>query len=262
MRSLAFFMPKGGVGRTTLVYHLAHLWADQGKRVLLVDLDPQAALTTLCLSEDEIEAMWTGSVERRGTLFGAIRPGVVGTGDVVAPRLHHLSEGLALVAGDLELAAFEHSLADDWSRALVRHGAKVALHRHSAFARVIAAAGADHDADIVLVDLGPSLGAINRAALLAIDHIITPLNADLFSLQALRMLGLTLTTWRAEWRDRIAHLMAPPSILPDRAFQALGYVVTHTGLRLNQPAKTYQRWLSQLPRQFHRSLLGDDSLAE
>ncbi len=49
MKILSFFNNKGGVGKTTLVYHLAHMFAALGKRVLLVDLDPQSNLTAMCL---------------------------------------------------------------------------------------------------------------------------------------------------------------------------------------------------------------------
>ena len=58
MKTLAFFNNKGGVGKTTLVYHLAWMFAELGLSVLAADLDPQANLTSMFLSEDELEDIW------------------------------------------------------------------------------------------------------------------------------------------------------------------------------------------------------------
>ena len=57
-------------------------------------------------------------------------------------------------------------------------------------------------ADVILIDIGPNLGAINRSALIATDFVIVPLGADLFSLQSLRNLGPTLEKWRNDWKKR------------------------------------------------------------
>lgn len=58
MKTVAFFNNKGGVGKTTLVYHLTWMLADRGERVLAVDLDPQANLTSMFLLEDALEDLW------------------------------------------------------------------------------------------------------------------------------------------------------------------------------------------------------------
>ena len=59
MKTVAFFNNKGGVGKTTLVYHLAWMLSQLGKRVLVVDLDPQANLTSMFLAEEELEHIWS-----------------------------------------------------------------------------------------------------------------------------------------------------------------------------------------------------------
>ena len=72
----------------------------------------------------------------------------------------------------------------------------------SALWRILQSAAKDNQTDIVLVDVGPNLGALNRAVLVATDYVIVPLGADLFSLQGLRNLGPTLQAWRIGWQDR------------------------------------------------------------
>ncbi|GAA4670509.1 hypothetical protein GCM10023347_25390 [Streptomyces chumphonensis] len=63
MTSIALFNNKGGVGKTTLSYHLAHMIRRLGLTVLAVDLDPQANLTSMCLEETEIEELWENGSE-------------------------------------------------------------------------------------------------------------------------------------------------------------------------------------------------------
>lgn len=71
MKTIVFFNNKGGVGKTTLLYHCAHALADLGKRVTVVDLDPQANLTSFFFGEEEIEDLWRdGSPEP--TVYTAI----------------------------------------------------------------------------------------------------------------------------------------------------------------------------------------------
>ncbi len=55
---IAFFNNKGGVGKTSLVYHAAWMLADQGYRVVAADLDPQGNLSAACLDEDRLEQLW------------------------------------------------------------------------------------------------------------------------------------------------------------------------------------------------------------
>jgi chromosome partitioning protein len=69
---IAFFNNKGGVGKTSLVYHLAWMYADIGIRLVVADLDPQANLTAAFLEEDRLEELWNES--NKDTMFGFVRP--------------------------------------------------------------------------------------------------------------------------------------------------------------------------------------------
>ena len=68
---LTFFNNKGGVGKTSLVYHLAWMYADLGVKVVAADLDPQANLTSMFLDEDHLETLWVER-GRRKTVYGAL----------------------------------------------------------------------------------------------------------------------------------------------------------------------------------------------
>jgi cellulose biosynthesis protein BcsQ len=258
--TIAFFNNKGGVGKTTLVYHLAHMFADLGRRVLLLDLDPQSNLTAMCLPESMLEELWPDSANHPKTLLGSIRPILKGIGDILAPELVEVSDTIRLVPGDLGLSTFEDRLSDAWPRAM--DGDEAAFRTLSAFHRVATLAReAQGDPDLVLVDVGPNLGAINRAALLAADFVVTPLAPDLFSIQGLRNLGPTLKSWRQNWVDRLARSPDPDLDLPPGHVQPLGYVVMQAGMRLSRPVKAYERWVARIPGEYARAMLAKDSTA-
>lgn len=254
MRTIAFFNNKGGVGKTTLVYHFASMLAELGTRVLIVDLDPQSNLTAMCLGEERLEQLWPDTPEHANTILGCVRPILRGTGDIGEPHVELLSERLGIVPGDLGLSSFEDKLSDAWPRALNRDEA--AFRTLSAFHRIARRASDAHRAEIVILDMGPNLGAINRAALLATRHVVTPLAPDLFSMQGLRNLGPTLAEWRRDWGDRLAR--KPASVdLPQGAMNPLGYVLMQAVMRLSRPVRAYERWVGRMPAEYHRSLIGD-----
>ena len=120
-------------------------------------------------------------------------------------------------------------------------------------------------ADLILVDIGPNLGAINRSALIATDYVAIPLGADLFSLQGLKNLGPTLRNWNNLWQKRLDNWndSADKSHYPDFALPAgdmtpIGYLCQQHGVRLDRPVKAYDRWVRQMPRVYRESVLKQD----
>ncbi len=254
MKTVAFFNNKGGVGKTTLVYHLAHMIA-RDRRVLAVDLDPQSNLTAMCLSEERLEQIWPETAEHPLSIQGSVRPILKGIGDIGPAHVEPVAGNLALVPGDLGLSTFEDKLSDAWPRALGHDEA--AYRTLSAFFRIALEAGTRHNAELVLFDVGPNLGAINRAALLAADFVVTPLAPDLFSMQGLRNLGPTLIDWRQSWRDRLDRRPETELQLPVGSMLPIGYVLMQAVMRLSRPVRAYERWVSRMPAEFHRTLLHD-----
>jgi len=243
---VAFFNNKGGVGKTSLVYHLAWTFQDLGTSVLVADLDPQANLTAAFLDEDRLDELWPNDAPH-ATIYGAIEPQVKGVGDILdEPFVESIDESLHLLAGDLALARFEDELSLQWPLCL--SGNERAFRVESAFWRIMQRAALRVDAAFVLVDMGPNLGAINRAALLACDALVVPLAPDLFSLQGLRNLGPTVKVWRREWQDRLQR--APVLPLPAGAIKPLGYVLMQHAERLDRPTRAYQRWAERIPFEY------------
>ncbi len=253
---LTFFNNKGGVGKTSLVYHLSAMFAELGTRVLTVDLDPQANLTAAFLDEDQLADIWQdGTVV--STIFDSIKP-LLDVGDYEPVDYQIINPKLALIPGDLGLSGFEDQLSATWTEAMDDKNKARPFRILTAFWRSAQEAASRFTADLIIVDVGPNLGAINRAALLGSNHVIVPLGADLFSLQGLRNLGPTLRDWRQGWNTRRDSWVQPAFALPSGDMTPVGYIAMRHGVRLTRPVKAYTRWLEQIPLEFRRSVLHEE----
>lgn len=253
MRTIAFFNNKGGVGKTSLCYHLAWMFSELGLSTVAVDFDPQANLSSMFLDEDRLEQLWPDG-DHPLTVSACVAPITKGLGDIQPPHVEQITSRLGLVVGDLALSRFEAKLSSSWNDCMNRDEA--AFRVVSAFHRIIQDAGRQRSARVALVDVGPNLGATNRSALLAADFVVIPLAADLFSLQGLKNLGPTLSDWKQEWGDRRERRLPGMDLdLPTGDMQPLGYVVLQHAVRLDRPVKAYRRWMERIPMVYRKEVL-------
>ncbi|MDE0104760.1 MAG: ParA family protein [Bryobacterales bacterium] len=244
MKVVAFFNARASARKTSLVYHLAWMYAYLDVNVLAADLDPQGNLTSMFIEDHELEPFWPQRGERR-TAFGALRPLVEGAGDVSVPYVAEPDLGLGMIVGDPLLATAEEELSSQWP-ACLDHKPR-AFRLLSALPQVLRMGARQIGAQIILVDVGPSLGALNRAAILAADAIVVPLATDIHSLQGLHNLGPTLRRWRKEWRARRDRNPVEDLETPEGSMRSAGYIVMQRAFRLDQPAGAYRRWRDAIP---------------
>ncbi len=207
-----------------------------------------------------MERLWPAEDMARRSIRGAIQPIIDGVGDIEKPHVEALSSRLGLLPGDIRLSEFEQKLSDAWPRCMDRDPASFRIA--SSFHRVIEAAAKEHDAQIILMDVGPNLGAINRSALIAADFVATPLGADLFSIQGLRNLGPILRRWREEWAERLAKNPVSGLSLPGASIRPIGYVVMQPNLYGGQVTRAYERWLREIPTVYSQLVLEKDPGAD
>ena len=222
--------------------------------VLVADLDPQANLTSMFLDDDELEELWTRD-GAGGTIYSALRPLLEGTGNVTMPHVVEPEIGIGLVAGDMLLSGAEDELSSQWPDCL--DGRPRAFRVLSALWRVMRMAAEAIEADLILVDVGPNLGALNRAALVTADHVVVPLAPDLHSIQGLRNLGSTLRRWRREWSERVQRNPVADLDVPGGEMMPIGYVVMQHAVRLNRPVKAYERWMDRIPDAYRNFVLNE-----
>jgi len=254
MNTIAFFNNKGGVGKTTLVYHIAWMLHELGYRVLAADLDPQANLTSMFLEDERLEKLWPEEVKDHLSFLPCISPILEGTGDIADPHVEEIGHNLYLIPGDLGLSNFEDKLSDSWPRCL--DGDEAAFRATTAFYRIICRAAERTDADYVLIDVGPNLGALNRSALICTNHLVMPLASDLYSLQGLKNFGPTLDKWRSGWIKRQEQKPVSLSIpMPAGSMKPAGYIIMQHVERRKRPVRSYQKWVDRIPATYNEYIL-------
>ena len=253
---IAFFNNKGGVGKTSLVYHLSWMYADLGLKVLASDLDPQANLTASFLDEEKLEEFWPDG-DHSKTIYGSIEPLLRGVGDIAEnPYAEEIDERIHLIIGDLALSRFEDELSQQWPLCL--DGKERAFRVESAFWRIMKRIIDRSSIDIALIDLGPNLGAINRSILIAADYLVVPLIPDLFSLQGLKNLGPTVREWRNGWQERLKKNPVKDLELPRGQMTPIGYVKMQHAEKMGRPVKAYRRWAERIPLVYSEEVLGKE----
>lgn len=220
-KAICFFNNKGGVGKTTLVANLAsELGLNHGKKILVIDADPQCNLTQYVLPDDEFIEIYKGADPV--SIFSVIHPLSMGKGYKTSLPIRHVKEfGFDVIIGDPRLALKEDLLAQDWRDA--KAGGVRGLRTTLVFHNVIAQT---NSYDYIFFDMGPSLGAINRAILLAVDYFLVPMSIDIFSSWALKNIGEAVKIWEKDLAFGLKN-SEDPSELPavtEKNLRFLGYV--------------------------------------
>lgn len=268
---MTLFNNKGGVGKTTLTFNIAHMFARMGTRVVVLDYDPQCNLSALFLGDDDLYETWSTpdvklpNGEKRGRSVAAcVDPVRRGKGELLGPELIEVTPSLWLLPGHIALSKFEQTLAEEWPKVLSTENER-AMDVTTALDRLSNQAAEQVEADIVMIDVGPSLGALNRSALLACDAIVVPLAPDLFSLQGLENIGPMLVNWRKDWQIACLNQQTNNEVihdLPLHAFQPIGYIVQQHLARSDRIPSGYQRWAAMIPEYFYRYVLGENAPPE
>lgn len=246
---ISVFNNKGGVGKTTLTFHLAHALAELGHKVLAIDLDPQCNLSIYSLPVEDIQTIWDAEnsfidepgfqaaraamsdakfkkiCEEPRTIHFSLKPTEEGTGELEhLPPPIALSENLHLIPGRLTLHMFEETLARRWSEAFV--GQPLALRTLSEIRRLINKYAEVYGYDYAIVDTSPSLGQLNKTILTTVDAFLVPCAPDLFSLYGIRNIGNSLKRWTSELKT--LYQLIPPNrrpFLPQSFVGFLGYTI-------------------------------------
>ena len=252
MRTITFFNNKGGVGKTTTVYHVAWMLSELGIKTIAVDLDPQSNLTSMFLSDKRLEEIYENN--KPLTILDSITP-IVSGDPFIQAHIEIINDNLGVILGNLALSTFEDSLSDAWLKCL--NSEIYSFRITSIFKTIIEEAAKRFQAEIVLIDVGPNLGAINRAVTISSDHIIMPVASDLFSLQGIKNLGTTLNTWKKQWDQR--KNLKPSNLtfqIPESISQPCGYIVMQYSAKESRPVKSYLRWANRIPAIYSENVLG------
>lgn len=216
MTKIGFFNHKGGVGKTTICYHLACYMHEYKKvRVALVDADPQCNLTLHCIQDARAERIW----EANG---GKIT------------KVDARADEVPLVTAGPNLSSFDDVMALAWNQ--MEEGGALGFRVFEEFQRSIRSI----NAEVTFVDLGPNLGPLNRAALLACDWLVIPVAPDLFSTRGIKRVAHKVSEWSLAWVNRYDRA---GSVLNRTPPKILGYVHNRVNYHHGNPVAVASRFL-------------------
>lgn len=247
---ITLFNNKGGVGKTTITVNLAHALAEAGKRVLLVDADPQCNLSAFYLSEEELDGLLANSEAANDseltTAWEGVRPVVLGRGDVADVLYYEVGKRVFLLAGDVLISEYEEELPSAWTDSFARKSRGYDVM--CALSKLTDNIARDADADIILFDVGPNVGSLNRTILLDSDYFLAPVSSDLFSLRALGAVGRSLSRWISDWATvkSLAPDLEKVRLLKGRP-RFLGYVTSAFKVKSGgKGARPHQHWEAKI----------------
>lgn len=206
---VAFFNNKGGVGKTTTSCNVAAGLAQKmGKKVLYIDLDPQCNATLLILGEDQVTECYWDHPDDHKSIINIIdpllvdEPGIKFDPEAVIRGGNRF--GVDLIMGHPNLSEIEDRLGEAWVKV---PGGDVGALRKTNWCNDLVQ-NLSHEYDYIILDLGPSLGSLNRSALLASDYFVTPMSIDIFSIVGLRNISRWLDDWIKKYDRGIDNLKA------------------------------------------------------
>lgn len=247
MKTISVFNNKGGVGKTTLTFHLAHALSELGKRVLIIDLDPQCNLTILSMDSEELHDIWeeednfiedfesaknnisSSALNKMENATRSIhfllKPTEDGVSDLTtisAP--YKLANNLDLIPGRLTLHMYEEKVANRWSDAL--QSDPLAIRTLTKIRALSIQYAEKFGYDIVVFDTSPSLGTLNKLIISTTDGFVIPCMPDMFSLYGIRNIGDSLKKWKNQFNVLYGLLTAEKRALFPKDFVHLfGYTI-------------------------------------
>lgn len=246
---IAMFNNKGGVSKTTTTFNLGWMLSERGNRVVLVDADPQCNLTGMVLDLSRHDALDKYYQEHPGqNLKDALEPAFASR-----PRAISAVEcievegrpGLHLLPGHVGLAEDEVSLgvAQQLSETL-----QPLKNLPGSFRYLFDETAEKYEADYVIVDLSPGLGAINQNIVSTADYFIMPASPDVFSVMAIDSLSRVLPRWK-RWATGASSLEALRSAdypFPEPSLKFLGTIVQRYRLRNGTPTEAFGEYFDAL----------------
>ncbi len=272
MKTISVFNNKGGVGKTTLTYHLAHALAAMGKKVLIFDLDPQCNITALSVPQEWLldvwekedryiedfkntrekdEAAFKKMNRQTRTIHYLLAPTQEGTADLdILPPPVELANNLHLIPGRLTMHLYEDKISSRWSD--VYQGDPLAIRTITRIRELSEQYAELYQYDFVIMDTSPSLGALNKVIISTTDGFLIPCAPDMFSLYGIRNLGNALGVWQKQFRT-IYQLLSEEKRkqFPEKFVSLLGFTIynakKYTGNSPWDLAKAHYNYAMRIP---------------
>lgn len=271
MKIISLFNNKGGVGKSTLGFHLGCALGELGKKVLLIDLDPQCNMTISGMFEEKLHQIWKEednfiddygtAVEQNGldamvkkcrSIHFLLKPAEDGLNELIEyPEVFKLYDNVDLIPGRLSLHKYENKLAERWSG--LYQSDSLGIRTVTNIRRICEVYGKKYGYDYILIDTSPSLGILNKVIISTVDGFIIPALPDMFSVYGIRNIGNSLQQWQKEF-ETIYKLISEDkrTRFPEKFVQFLGYTIYNAkkqSKNLNEYdlAKAHYEYVQEMP---------------
>lgn len=241
---ISLFNHKGGVSKTTTTFNLGWALTNAGKKVLIVDGDPQCNLTGTVLGfngQSDFQKFYDNNLD--SNLNSCLDPAFQGMQKPLQPAkiIKTPKDGLFLLAGHIDLAENEAQLAVSLSTG----AAMPALQNlPGAVTYLLQLTAKENDIDIVLIDMSPSVGALNQCFLMGSNYFIVPTFPDYYCDQAILSLSRIIPKW-----NNLVNPFRNSSLtyhFPSTPPKFLGIISQRFRPRSGSPAASFQRWIDQI----------------
>lgn len=256
------------MGKTTLACNIAAFLAEEAKlNIVVVDADPQCNATQLILPEELTEQLYESGKAPFGSLKQVLHPVSAGDASIdtsIAVATAGTNRfGVAIVPGHPQISLLEDTLSQRWTAFLGGDlgGARVSNWNTQLVEHL------SKNYDVIIYDVGPSLGALNRSILIGVDYFVSPMGCDIFSLIGIKNISEWVQRWRADYQgcyQRCLQLNASDigkyTIKPssEKMSRFLGYTVqqyiTKTIRDEKRATGAYETILKQIPGEVESSL--------
>jgi len=244
IKKIAIFNHKGGVSKTTTTFNLGWMLARKGKRTLLVDADSQCNLTLYSIGQKEYEK----HVEKDdpNNIKDALEPAfkakpklIEGINSITVKRNPYLF----LLPGHLDLTEYEVSLGVSFQ---LSNALGTLKNLPGAFNYLIEKTAQKCEAEYILIDLNPSLSAINQDIFISSDYFLVPTSPDLFSLMAVKSLSRILPNWE-KWAKSARPIFSDAEYpLPINTPKFLGYTINDFNLSSGKPSYSFEVMMNKI----------------
>lgn len=249
VQKIALFNHKGGVSKTTTTFNLGWMLASKGKRVILVDTDPQCNLSGMVLgfsTKQELEEVYSKNQHIKAGLAPAFesQPRLISAIDCIPIENQ---EGLFLLPGHVGLAEYEVTLG--LAQAL-SSSIQTLKNLPGSITYLLNKTAEKYAADYILIDMSPSLSSINQNLLMISDFFILPTVPDFFSVMAIDSLATIIPKWH-QWSVKASDLEVLKNA--DYPFPKvnpffLGTIIQNYRIKNGQPSAAFQKWIDTLEK--------------
>lgn len=248
-KTIALFNHKGGVSKTTTTFNLGWKLAQLGKKVLLIDTDPQCNLTGLILGysgEDEFEDFYLNhpEINIKAALKSAYES-IPKPIEAIEPIKVQNCDNLYLIPGHINLSEYEITLgiAQELSSSI-----QALKNIPGALAYFINKEVEKYGFDYVLIDMNPSLGALNQNILMTSDYFLVPTSPDYFSKMAIDSLSMVLPRWHS-WSTKAQSMVDLEGAVypfPKTFPKFLGAIIQKYRPRKGNATEGFQKWIDSI----------------